>query len=598
MINSSCRIPLLPLGKVLAARQRGETADAIEQENTRQRNHEIDSREHTKAKSRLVVLAAVFFCLYGVLVVRMGHLAASDPQVTQIQPIGSSIIAQRANIVDRRGRILATNLDTHSLYAETAHLTDPRKEADGLVKIFPDLEGDQLYKDFTGKRKFLWIKKRISPEAYQAVHDLGDPGLRFGPREMRLYPNGRLAAHILGGASFGREGVHSAEVIGVAGVEKTFDERLRKPSVSVDPLKLSIDLSVQAAVESVLGSGMSLLNAKGAAAILMNVNNGEIISLASLPDFDPNHRPKLPSTGDPANSPLFNRAIQGVYELGSTFKIFAIAQALELKLVSPETMINVSGPLRWGKFKIRDFHNYGSELPVKKVISKSSNIGTARIAQEIGSIEQQKFLKSLGFFDIVPLEMVEASGGKPLLPKNWSELSTMTISYGHGLSATPLHLAAAYAAIGNGGYRVTPTLQIQENRKYGDRVISEAVSKQALSMLRSVVTDGTATMAEVPGYPVAGKTGTADKPSPTGRYYDDKVITNFAALFPAGDPKYVLVVTMDEPEDTTGEEARRTAGWTAVPVAAEIITRIAPLLGLRPENNQDPLFKVLPAKMN
>ena len=598
MINSSGRIPLRPLGKVLAARQRGETADAIEQENTRQRNHEIDSREHTKAKSRLVVLAAVFFCLYCVLVVRMGHLAASDPQVTQIQPIGSSIIAQRANIVDRHGRILATNLDTHSLYAETAHLTDPRKAADGLVKIFPDLEGDQLYKDFTGKRKFLWIKKRISPEAYQAVHDLGDPGLRFGPREMRLYPNGRLAAHILGGASFGREGVHSAEVIGVAGVEKTFDERLRKPSVSVDPLKLSIDLSVQAAVESVLGSGMSLLNAKGAAAILMNVNNGEIISLASLPDFDPNHRPKLPSTGDPANSPLFNRAIQGVYELGSTFKIFAIAQALELKLVSPETMINVSGPLRWGKFKIRDFHNYGSELPVKKVISKSSNIGTARIAQEIGSIEQQKFLKSLGFFDIVPLEMVEASGGKPLLPKNWSELSTMTISYGHGLSATPLHLAAAYAAIGNGGYRVTPTLQIQENRKYGDRVISKAVSKQALSMLRSVVTDGTATMAEVPGYPVAGKTGTADKPSPTGRYYDDKVITNFAALFPAGDPKYVLVVTMDEPEDTTGEEARRTAGWTAVPVAAEIITRIAPLLGLRPENNQDPLFKVLPAKMN
>ena len=598
MINSSGRIPLRPLGKVLAARQRGETTDAIEQENTRQRNHEIDSREHIKAKSRLVVLAAVFFCLYCVLVVRMGHLAASDPQVTQIQPIGSSIIAQRANIVDRRGRILATNLDTHSLYAETAHLTDPRKAADGLVKIFPDLEGDQLYKDFTGKRKFLWIKKRISPEAYQAVHDLGDPGLRFGPREMRLYPNGRLAAHILGGASFGREGVHSAEVIGVAGVEKTFDERLRKPSVSVDPLKLSIDLSVQAAVESVLGSGMSLLNAKGAAAILMNVNNGEIISLASLPDFDPNHRPKLPSTGDPANSPLFNRAIQGVYELGSTFKIFAIAQALELKLVSPETMINVSGPLRWGKFKIRDFHNYGSELPVKKVISKSSNIGTARIAQEIGPIEQKKFLKSLGFFDIVPLEMVEASGGKPLLPKNWSELSTMTISYGHGLSATPLHLAAAYAAIGNGGYRVTPTLQIQENRKYGDRVISKAVSKQALSMLRSVVTDGTATMAEVPGYPVAGKTGTADKPSPTGRYYDDKVITNFAALFPAGDPKYVLVVTMDEPEDTTGEEARRTAGWTAVPVAAEIITRIAPLLGLRPENNQDPLFKVLPAKMN
>ena len=528
----------------------------------------------------------------------MGHLAASDPYEMQVQPLGSSIVAQRANIVDRRGRILATNLDTHSLYVETAHLTDPRKAADGLAQIFPDLKAEKLYKDFTSKKKFLWIKKRISPEAYQAVHDLGDPGLRFGPREMRLYPNGRLAAHVLGGASYGREGVHSAEVIGVAGVEKTFDERLRSPSSSADPLKLSIDLTIQAAVENVLASGMSLLDAKGAAAVLMDINNGEIISLSSLPDFDPNHRPKLPTSGDPANSPLFNRAIQGVYELGSTFKIFAIAQALELNLVSPETIINVSGPLSWGKFKIRDYRNYGSELPVKKVISKSSNIGTTRIAREIGSANQQKFLKSLGFFDTVPLEMVEASGGKPLLPKKWSELSTMTISYGHGLSATPLHLAAAYASIGNGGYKVTPTLQIQENYKYGDRVISEVVSKQALSMLRSVVTDGTATMAEVPGYPVAGKTGTADKPSPTGRYYDDKVITNFAALFPVGNPKYVLVVTMDEPEDRTGEEVRRTAGWTAVPVAAEIITRIAPLLGLRPENNNDSLFKVLPARMN
>ena len=598
MIKSSARIPLRPLGRVLAARERGENTDAIEQENTRQRNQEISSREYMKAKGRLVVLATVFFCLYGVLVVRMGHLAASDPYEMQVQPLGSSIVAQRANIVDRRGRILATNLDTHSLYVETAHLTDPRKAADGLAQIFPDLKAEKLYKDFTSKRKFLWIKKRISPEAYQAVHDLGDPGLRFGPREMRLYPNGRLAAHVLGGASYGREGVHSAEVIGVAGVEKTFDERLRSPSSSADPLKLSIDLTIQAAVENVLASGMSLLDAKGAAAVLMDVNNGEIISLSSLPDFDPNHRPKLPTSGDPANSPLFNRAIQGVYELGSTFKIFAIAQALELNLVSPETIINVSGPLSWGKFKIRDYRNYGSELPVKKVISKSSNIGTARIAREIGSANQQKFLKSLGFFDTVPLEMVEASGGKPLLPKKWSELSTMTISYGHGLSATPLHLAAAYASIGNGGYKVTPTLQMQENYKYGDRVISEVVSKQALSMLRSVVTDGTATMAEVPGYPVAGKTGTADKPSPTGRYYDDKVITNFAALFPAGNPKYVLVVTMDEPEDRTGEEARRTAGWTAVPVAAEIITRIAPLLGLRPENNNDSLFKVLPARMN
>ncbi|MHA7828752.1 MAG: peptidoglycan D,D-transpeptidase FtsI family protein, partial [Roseovarius sp.] len=474
--------------------------------------------------------------------------------------------------------------ETHSLYAQPPQMIDPERAVEELVRIFPDLDRERLTKDLTGKRKFLWIKKKLSPEQKQAVHDIGEPGLLFGPREMRLYPNGKLAAHVMGGASFGREGVHAAEVIGVAGVEKTFDERLRDPAQGHEPLRLSLDLSVQAATERVLHGGMKLMNAKGATAILMEVKTGEILTMASLPDFDPNDRPRPPVEGNPGDSPLFNRAVQGVYELGSTFKIFAVAQALDLGLINPSTIIDTQGPLRWGKHRIRDFRDYGSEMSATKVIVKSSNIGTARIAQMIGTERQQDFMKQLGFFEPTPVEMVEAQGGQPLLPPRWSELSTMTISYGHGLSASPMHLAAAYATLANGGRKVTPSLLRQPAAQLGPRVMSEQTARASMTMLRKVVSEGTASFGEVEGYAVAGKTGTADKPKERGGgYYEDKVIATFASVFPAHDPQYVLVVTLDEPVETSGDEPRRTAGWTAVPVAAEIIRRVAPLLGLRPQ---------------
>jgi len=408
--------------------------------------------------------------------------------------------------------------------------------------------------------------------------------LKFGPRELRLYPNGRLAAHVLGGASFGREDVAAAEVVGVAGVEKTFDAFLRDPTYAGEALELTLDLTIQSAVEHVLRGGMTLMNAKGAAGILMDVNTGEIVSLVSLPDFDPNDRPAPPTQGNPADSPLFNRAVQGVYELGSTFKIFAAAQALELGLVQPDTMIDIRGPLKWGKYRITDFHNYGNELSVHDIIKKSSNIGSARLALEIGAERQRDFLTQLGFTEQTSVEMVEASGGRPKFPAKWEDISTITISYGHGISATPMHLAAAYATLTNGGYKVTPTLVKQDYIERGPRVISPETSRQVREMLRDVVREGTATFGDVQGYAVGGKTGTADKPIPTGGgYYEDRVIATFASVFPSHDPKYVLVVTLDEPELATEVEPKRTAGWTAVPVSAEIITRIAPLLGLRPE---------------
>ena len=578
------RTPLRPLARILDARNKGENPDAIERENIRIRHEQMRDASRMRAEGRLLVLGVMFIAAFVVVGARMGMLANTEPSEPRAQASGASIIAQRADIVDRKGRILATNMETHSLYAQPPHMIDPARAAAELAAIFPDLDHDRLLKDFTGKRKFLWVRKKLSPEQKQAVHDIGDPGLMFGPREMRLYPNGSLAAHVLGGASFGREGVHAAEVIGVAGVEKTFDQYLRDPAVGGAPLQLSLDLSVQAATEQVLFGGMKLMNAKGAASVLMDVHTGEIIAIASLPDFDPNDRPANPTQGNPSDSVLFNRAVQGVYELGSTFKIFATAQAIELGLVNASTMINTRGPLKWGKHKIRDFHDYGKTLSVKDVIVKSSNIGTARIAQMIGTARQKAFMEQLGMTVPTPLEMVEANGGKPLLPPNWSELSTMTISYGHGLSATPVHLAAGYAAIANGGTKVMPTLIKQVGPQNGPRILRADVAAASRAMLRAVVTEGTASFGEVAGYAVGGKTGSADKPKERGGgYYKDKVIATFASMFPAHDPKYVLIVTLDEPSTFIAGKERRTAGWTAVPVAAEMITRIAPLLGLRPE---------------
>ncbi len=578
------RTPLRPLARILKARAQGEDPAAIEAENKRRRHEEMADKARQRSEGRLLLLGLAFFCAFGVIGMRMGTLASSVPEEPRASAVGNPIIGQRSDIVDRNGRILATNLQTHSLYAHPQDMIDPLHAAAGLATIFPELDEEELIADFTGDRKFMWVRRQISPEQMQAVHDIGSPGLLFGPREMRLYPNGPIAAHILGGASYGREGVASAEVIGVAGVERQFDAFLRDPANEGAPLELSIDLTVQAAAEQVLAGGMSLMNAKGATSILMDIHTGEIISMVSLPDFDPNNRPRVLTEGDQSDSPLFNRAVQGVYELGSVFKIFTVAQAMELGLVNPNTLIDTQGPLSWGRFRIRDFRDYGPELSTTDVIVKSSNIGTARIAMMIGADRQREFLGSLGFLEATPVEMIEAPTGAPLLPRNWSEISTMTISYGHGLSSSPLHLATAYASLLNGGTRVEPTLLRMENAVVGERVVSEAVSRRSMSMLRQVVEDGTASFGEVPGYEVGGKTGTADKPRTRGGgYYDDKVIATFATAFPASDPQYVLVVTLDEPSENSGEEPRRTAGWTAVPVAAEMIRRVAPLLGLRPQ---------------
>lgn len=577
------RRPLRPLARILSARARGENPDAIERENRRLRLEAERDRARALAEGRLLLLAVAVVAAFAAIGARMAAIATAEAAEPEAAAPGAAILASRADIVDRSGRVLATNLVTHALYAQPPQMVDPARAARALAAVFPDLDAAALLRQFTDPgRRFVWIRRRLAPEQVQAVHEIGEPGLMFGPREMRLFPNGPEAAHVLGGAGFGREGVSAAEIVGTAGIERALDGWLRDPANGAGPLVLSLDLGVQAAVREVLGAGMRLMNARGATAVLIEATTGEVVALVSLPDFDPNDRPPPPVDGEPGDSPLFNRAVQGVYELGSVGKVFAVAQALELGLVTPETRIDTRGPLTWGRYRIRDFHDYGPALSVTDVIVKSSNIGAARMAMQIGAGRQQAFLAALGLLDPLPLELAEASGARPLLPRQWSEISTMTIAFGHGLSYSPLHLAAAYATLVNGGTRVVPTLLHRSAPPPGERVVSEATSAAIRSMLRATVTRGTASLAEVAGYAVGGKTGTADKPRPTGGYFADRVLATFAAVFPAHAPRYVLVVTLDEPVETAGREPRRTAGWTAAPVAAEVIRRAAPLLGLRP----------------
>ncbi len=579
---SSLRVPLRPLTRILDARARGENPDNVERENKRLRHEVLRDRMRVRAESRLLLVAFCFIVAFGAVGARMAAMATSEPTEPRIASTGPVILNTRADITDRHGRLLATNFATNALYAHPHDILYPRRVADGLAAIFPEMNADDMYRRFTSGARFIWLRRYISPEQEQLVHDIGSPGLLFGPREMRLYPNGSIAAHVLGGASFGEEAVNAAEVIGVAGVEAQFDAELRDPA-RVEPLMLSLDLTVQAAVEEVLAGGMVLMGARSASAVLMDVQTGEVISMASLPDFDPNARPRPLLEGDQGDSPLFNRAVQGVYELGSVFKTFTIAQALELDLFNIHDMIDTTGPLRMAGFAIRDYSYHGASQSLSDVLVHSSNVGTARIARVIGGERQRDFLGELGLLVPTSVELVEAASGRPLVPARWGELATMTVSYGHGLSTSPLHLASAYSTIVNGGTLIEPTLLRRDVPQAGPRVISEATSATMRALLRQVVTEGTASFGEVEGYFVGGKTGTADLPRPTGGYYDDRNLNTFASAFPMTDPQYVLIVTLQEAAETSGPEPRRTAGWTAVPVAAEIIRRTAPLLGLRPE---------------
>jgi cell division protein FtsI (penicillin-binding protein 3) len=534
----------------------------------------------SRGEARLYLLMAVFCVCYLAVGVRMGLLSASDPVEPTLARGSEAGRPVRGDIVDRHGSLLAANLPGWSLYAHPREMKDPLLVADSLATIFPSMDRDELLKKLTGKRRFVWIKRPVSPREKQAVHDLGFPGLHFGNREIRIYPAGRTVSHVVGGVKAEREDVRFAEFIGSGGVEKFFDDRLRDPAMANEPLRLSLDLPVQQAMREAVAAGMKRFTAKGASAVLMRAKTGEILSLVSLPDFDPNEKPQN-FRGAADRNPRFNRAAQGRYELGSTFKVLTAAMALETRVANAATLIKTPPALKYGRHNIRDIHRMPLQMPLEDIIVKSSNVGSARLAMMVGTRRFKDFLKRMGFFEPSGLELSEAAHAKPLLPYRWTDLSSMTISFGHGLAASPIHMAGAYATLANGGKRVKPTL-VAGDHPSGKRVFSEDTSRQMLDMMRQVVVRGTATRTDLPGYDIGGKTGTAEKVRPGGGYYSDRVISTFAGVFPTADPEYVLIVSLDEPTDRSGRKPVRSAGRTAVPVAANIIRRIAPVLGLRP----------------
>ncbi|MDR0662420.1 MAG: penicillin-binding protein 2 [Holosporales bacterium] len=470
----------------------------------------------------------------------------------------------RADIVDRRGALIATSLPTVSVYANPKELLDPVNDAQKLVQMLPDINQERLVRRLTSPKGFVWVKHHLTPTEQKAVLRLGIPGVYFQKTERRVYPNGALFAHVIG--------LTDIDNHGIAGAEKAFDDAL---SSSTEPIALSVDGPLQHAVREILIAGLEEFRAIGAAGLVIDLETGEILSLVSLPDFDPN-QVKAASPKE-----IFNRVTCAVFEPGSVAKILNTAFALESGLVTINTKFDASEPLHVGSFTIHDFHGLGRALTVAEILTKSSNIGSAKIAMKIGAKAQQAFFKKLGLLSSLPFELCEIQA--PLYPKPWNEIHAITIAYGHGIAFNPLHLAAAVGGIIHKGLYHVPTILKSNTVGSGRRILSEQVSRQVCSLLRLVVTEGTSRKAEVKEYFVLGKTGSAEKVHGGHRgYRKDANICTFIGAFPDSAPRYLVYVLLDEPKATPRTFGYTSAGWNAAVVAARVIERAGPILGVLP----------------
>lgn len=475
---------------------------------------------------------------------------------------------ERADIVDRNGVLLVSNLVTASLYANPKVVLDAEEAVQKLVNTFPDLEKEVLRERLASNRSFVWIKRNLTPvEQYQA-NSLGLPGLYFEREETRVYPHENLLSHVLGFVD--------VDGHGLSGIEKQFDGYLSDKKTA-DPLRLSIDVRVQEIVHRALLAKKEEYNATAAVALVMDVYTGEIISLVSLPDFDPNN------SGKATAEEKFNRATLGVYEMGSTFKIFNTALALESGKIKVDDVYDVSTPIRVASFNIRDFHPKKGLMTVPEIFMYSSNIGSARMATQVGGDEQRQFLRTLGLLDGLQVEIPEKS--EPLYPSHWGKISTMTISYGHGIAVTPMHIVKATSALVNGGVLHPSTLlhKQADNDIRGVRVVSEETSDAIRRMLRLAVEYGTGGNGNASSYLVGGKTGSADKVS-NGNYKNGGMLSSFVAAFPMNRPQYAVMVMVDEPQSKGGYV---TGGVVAAPVVKEIVSKAGPVLGVQPVDENE-----------
>jgi cell division protein FtsI (penicillin-binding protein 3) len=515
----------------------------------------------TLVRSR-IVLAAVFCAaafsvvaarLFEVMVLGAG-LATAD-----LTPLAHPM---RADLVDRNGVLIARDLPVSDLYASPAALWDTDEAARELASA-TGADGVRLSQAFAAKRGYILVARGLTPDAHDRVMSLGLPGLTFENDYKRYYPSGRTVSHAVGQVD--------SDEKGVSGLELGLDARVRGKEDAA-PIELSLDMRIQYVLEREIGEAAQAFRTKAAGGIVLDVHTGEVLALTSSPNYEPNLRTLGP--GDSTR----NRMTQDVYELGSIFKIFAFAEAIEENTIRLDERLPVGQPLKFGRFYIHDFERLGPMLSTAMIFAESSNIGTAQISMRTGPARQKSFLKKLGLLDPVTSEIPELAS--PLYPREWHEIQGVTISFGQGISVNPLGFAAAAAAVVNGGTKITPTFLKRDTPQKGERLLSESTSMTMRSLLRLVVTDGTGSKADVPGYDVGGKTGTAEKPD-NGRYARNKLISSFCGVFPIDDPQYLVFIMMDEPHGNKSSAGFATGGWSAAPAVGKVIARIAPLLGVR-----------------
>lgn len=528
------------------------------------------------AQTRLVALGAIMTGMFLVVALRLVDATVLQPATTghemaaPIQP--GTEVPLRADITDRNGELLATSLPTQSLFADPAKLIDPVATARGLVEALPDLKYEEVLDKLSSARRFVWIKRNLTPDEVYRANALGFPGLEFQKESTRLYPAGASTVHAIGFTDIDNHGL--------GGIERGMNSRITGGS---GPVTLSLDLRLQHIVERELQKSITDFKAIGGAGVVMDAWTGEILAAVSLPDYQPL---QAGTAGDEAR---FNRFAMGSYELGSVMKLITTAAGLESGRMTLNSFYDASQPLRYGRFTINDFHPEHRWLSVAEIFTYSSNIGAARMALDMGPAAEREFFCKLGLCDDLRTELAET--GDSMTPPEWKEINAVTISYGHGISVTPLHFLRAAAATLT-GHLVTPTFLRHEavNAPLGPQVVSNQTVDQIRRVMRANVLVGSGKQADVDGYLVGGKTGTAEKT--TGRRYSATAnLSSFLGAFPMNNPRYVVFAMVDEPQGNAESHGYRTGGWTAAPVVGRIVAQMGPLYGMQPQSADDPAVR-------
>lgn len=539
------------------------------------------------ARQRLLLIGAGFTVAYAVIGIRLVHYGLASPESTA-SIVHLAPMASRPDIVDRNGELLATDLNMVSLYAEPRRVIDADEAVEKLATVLPDLNWSETYRRLRSPQAFQWLKRQLTPRQQADILQLGIPGIGFRPEKRRFYPGGRTDAHILGHVNVDNKGL--------AGIERYIDQQgyadLRAIGMTggnrLQPIELSIDQRVQSIVHDIIQNAMVNYKAEAAGAVVLDANTGEVLAMASVPDYDSNEPTRLLADGTvdkDYEKGWFNRMTNATFEMGSTFKSFTLAMGLDKGTINLNSVMDATKPIRMGGFTIHDDHAQARPLTIPEVFQYSSNIGTAAVAGTVDMAEHQAFLTKLGLLSKMTTELPEVA--TPSQPRTWKKINQVTISFGHGVATTPLQTAVAGAALINGGKLLPPTF-LRRSRDVVNTLAKQVIRPQTSSQMRYLFqwngTKGSGRNALVPGYNVGGKTGTADKVI-NGRYAAHINFNAFLAGFPIDKPRYVVLTIIDAP--MTGEKGGRTAAFTAAPMAKEIISRAGSLLGVQPDFGQD-----------